>query len=71
MCSLGLQDVGGDRLRQPRSPAAEAGAAAARQGGSEVTTPLKPRRYLLGLWAENKPGATYRFLYFCGAAIFL
>lgn len=53
-------------MGQPHSPAAEAAAAAALRGGPKGTTSVKPRRCLLGLWAEGEPGATYRFLYFCG-----
>lgn len=61
----------GNRLDQPHSPAAEAGAAAALQGGHEANVVLKPRRYLLGVWVEGEPGAIYRFLCFCGAHTFL
>lgn len=67
VCSQGSTDVVGNRLDQPHSPATEAGAAAALQGVPEATMAVKPRRYLLGVWVEDEPGATYRFLCFCGA----
>lgn len=44
MWHQGSPGVGGDRVGCPRSPAVEAGAAAALQGGPEGTVAVKPRR---------------------------